>query len=235
MGGDTLRVATFNIQHGRGADGVVDVGRLARTAAQLDADLLALQEVDVGLARSGRVDLAAAVAAASGMAVVFGPAHRVGWRGRYGNALLARGAIGEVDVVKLPRSGRGERRSAILAALELAGVRLSVAATHLAIHPEEAGRQLATVVEALAHRPEPRVLLGDLNLRPWDVAPRVRAAGLELAGGPPTFPAVAPRARIDHVALTSDLHVLSVEVPETPVSDHRPLVVDLERQTSPRA
>jgi endonuclease/exonuclease/phosphatase family metal-dependent hydrolase len=220
-----VRIATFNIQHGRGADGLVDVDRLAETAAGLRADLLALEEVDVGLARSGRSNLAAAVARASGLEVVFGPAHRAGWRGRYGNALLAAGPISEVDVVRLPRIGRRERRSAIIATVDVAGARLSVAATHLAIHPEEAGRQLATVVEALAHRPEPRVLLGDLNLQPWDVAPRVRAAGLELADGLPTFPAVAPSIRIDHVALSSHVTIVSVEVPETPVSDHRPLVV----------
>jgi endonuclease/exonuclease/phosphatase family metal-dependent hydrolase len=194
-------------------------------AAGLVPDLLAIQEVDVGLARSGRADLAAAVAAATGLSCVFGPAHRVGRRGRYGNALLAAGPIADVEVLRLPRRGRGERRSAVLASVEVEGARLAVAATHLAIHPEEAGRQLATVVEALAHRPEPRVLLGDLNLQPWDVAPRVRAAGLELADGLPTFPAVAPSIRIDHVALSSHVTIVSVEVPATPVSDHRPLVV----------
>jgi endonuclease/exonuclease/phosphatase (EEP) superfamily protein YafD len=109
-----------------------------------------------------------------------------------------------------------------------------VAVTHLSIHADEAGRQLAAVVEALVHRPGPRLLLGDLNLHPWDVLPRVRGAGLSLAGGPPTFPAVAPRIRIDHVAHGPELRVTRVEVPETPVSDHRPLVVELERYwTSP--
>lgn len=221
-----MRIATFNIQHGRGADGVVDVDRLAAVVAGLGADLLALQEVDVGLARSGRADLAAKVARAAGQHVVFGTAHRVGWRGRYGNALLARGSIGDVEVHKLPRTGRNERRSAIVGAVDTAAGALSVAVTHLSIHPHEATRQLAAVVEALAHRPAPRLLLGDLNLRPWEVLPRIRGASLELVGGPPTFPAVAPRIRIDHVAHTPDLRVMSVETPETPVSDHRPLVVE---------
>ena len=221
-----MRIATFNIQHGRGADGLVDVDRLARTVADIGADLLVLEEVDVGLARSGRADLAAAVARASGLEMVFGLAHRVGWRGRYGNALLAAGPITDVDVIKLPRVRRSERRSAILAMVDVGGGRVAVAATHLAIHPEEAGRQLATVAEALAHRPAPRVLLGDLNLRSWDVEPRVRAAELELAAGPPTFPAAAPRIRIDHIAVSSHFTINAVEAPETPVSDHRPLIVD---------
>jgi endonuclease/exonuclease/phosphatase family metal-dependent hydrolase len=187
-----VRIATFNIQHGRGADGVVDVDRLGQAAAGLQADLLALEEVDVGLARSGRADLAAAVGKATGLQVVFGAAHRVGWRGRYGNALLAAGPITDVEVVRLPRMDRHEHRSATLATVELGGVQLSVAVTHLAIYGEEAGRQLATVVEALAHRPRPRLLLGDLNLALWDVVPRVRAAELELVGGPPTIPRPRP-------------------------------------------
>ena len=214
--------------------------RLATVAAGLDADVLALQEVDRGLRRSGRADLAGAVAASAGMELAFGPAHRVGWRGRYGNALLARGPLADVQLLRLPRVGRRERRAAVLASVTLAGTTLTAAVTHLSIHPDEAGRQLAAVVEALGRRPPPRVLLGDLNLRAWDVSPRVRAAGLELAGGPPTFPAGAPRIRIDHVAHSPDLRVTSVEVPETPVSDHRPLVVELTSSlltgpSSPRA
>jgi endonuclease/exonuclease/phosphatase family metal-dependent hydrolase len=53
-----VRVASFNLLHGRSpADGRVDVERLARTVAALDADLLALQEVDRSQPRSGGADL----------------------------------------------------------------------------------------------------------------------------------------------------------------------------------
>lgn len=61
-----IRLVTFNVQHGRGDDGTTDADRLARAVAALDADVVALQEVDRGQARSGGADLARVVAEAVG-------------------------------------------------------------------------------------------------------------------------------------------------------------------------
>ena len=218
-----MRVATFNIQHGRTPAGDVDVGLVATVVAGLEADIVALQEVDVGVTRSGRVDEAAEIARAAGMTVRFGAASRVGWRGRYGNALLAREPIVDVEVVRLPRLvRRGERRSALIARLGT----VSVAVTHLSVWPPDTWVQLAAVVELLGRRPEPRVLLGDLNLPPAHVVSRVRAAGLTLAGGQPSFPASQPFTRIDHIAV-GGLRIGAVTVVLAPVSDHRAGVAEL--------
>ncbi|MGH9179037.1 MAG: endonuclease/exonuclease/phosphatase family protein [Acidimicrobiales bacterium] len=224
-----MRIVSFNIQHARTPAGAVDTGSLARWCAGLDARVLALQEVDDGLRRSGRVDQAGAVAEATGLEVVFGPARRVGRRGWYGNALLASGPVDEVEVVALPRrSWRREPRSAIVAAVTVDGRRLSVAATHLSTAGDEAATQLAAVLGALARRPSPRVLLGDLNLHPAQVGPALVGTGLSLADpAAPTFPASAPRARIDHVAV-GGLAVTGVVVMDAaPVSDHRAVVVEV--------
>jgi endonuclease/exonuclease/phosphatase family metal-dependent hydrolase len=59
-----VRLVTFNVQHGRGDDGRTDADRLARAVAALEADVVALQEVDRWQARSGGADLARAVAEA---------------------------------------------------------------------------------------------------------------------------------------------------------------------------
>jgi endonuclease/exonuclease/phosphatase family metal-dependent hydrolase len=65
----TVRLATFNLLHGmRPGDGRVDGDRLARAVAELDADVLGLQEVDRGQPRSGGLDQTALVAAACGAA-----------------------------------------------------------------------------------------------------------------------------------------------------------------------
>lgn len=227
-----IRAVTFNILHGQRGDGsgVVDLDQLAACTAGFAADLLALQEVDVGVPRSGRADQPAAVARATGMEAVFGRAHRVGGVGKYGNALLARGPISEVEVQRLPKTARHhEPRAAILATVHLDGRPLSVAATHLSIHRPEVLDQLATVVAALAMRPPPLLLLGDLNLLTEEVAPVVGAAGLTLVGGEPTFPAPEPRIRIDHLAVAG-LTPGPASVVATPCSDHRALVVDLEHQ-----
>ncbi|HEY6795330.1 MAG TPA: endonuclease/exonuclease/phosphatase family protein [Kineosporiaceae bacterium] len=77
-----LRLASANLFSGRsplgsgqsgprGADQAVDTGTMARSLARLDADVLALQEVDRCQPRSGHADQAAAIAEACGL-----PHHR---------------------------------------------------------------------------------------------------------------------------------------------------------------
>ncbi|MFU8874231.1 endonuclease/exonuclease/phosphatase family protein [Micromonospora sp. SL4-19] len=60
-----MRLATFNLLHGRSlTDGLVDPDRLAAAVTALDADILALQEVDRDQSRSGNLDLTAIAARA---------------------------------------------------------------------------------------------------------------------------------------------------------------------------
>lgn len=222
---------SFNILHGQRGDGsgIVDLDLLVESAGALRPDLLALQEVDVGVPRSGRVDQARTVADALGMQVVFGRAARVGGIGRYGNALLATGPISEVEVLALPKARRRhEPRAAVLATVDIGGAVLSVCATHLSIHRPEVHDQLDAALVALDRRKGMRLLVGDLNLLPEEVAPAVGRHGLVLApSGQPTFPNHRPRLRIDHVAATPDLRVVAVDVVPTPSSDHCALVVEL--------
>ena len=229
--GTRFRVVTFNIQHGLRGDGArVDIDLTGSVAAALKPDVLALQEVDVGVPRSGLVDEAAEIASACGLEHAFAHAAVVGGVGRYGNALAARGPITDLDVRRLPRRRfRSEPRSVALARTRIDGVEVSVAATHLSIHREEVFDQLRTSLAWLVARPGPWVYVGDLNLLPHEVEPDVAAHGLVLADSTvPTFPASAPRIRIDHVAVGGGLRIVDVAVGETPASDHRPLIVDVE-------
>lgn len=225
-----LRIVSFNILHGQRGDGSgkVDHHLLGRSAAALAPDVLALQEVDVGVPRSGRADQAALVARATGLEHVFGRAARVGGIGRYGNALLARDPLRDVEVRPLPKAHRNhEPRAMVLA--ETDGV--VVAATHLSIHRPEVHTQLDAAVAALTERAggRPCLLVGDLNLLPEEVAPVVEAAGLELAPWEqPTFPNPDPRIRIDHVAAGGGITFRSVDVVPTPSSDHCALVVEVD-------
>jgi endonuclease/exonuclease/phosphatase family metal-dependent hydrolase len=214
-----MRIVTFNIQHGKGGDAAA----LGRACAGLAADVLALQEVDVRVPRSGLVDQVGVVARATGMRSVFGRTCRVGAVGRYGNALFSRAPMEDVSCVRLPRLGRNEVRGMILC--RVAG--LTMAATHLSVHPAENVQQLAFVLDVLTSLPRPSVLVGDLNRRPEQLD-AVAAAGFALADpSAPTFPAPAPDRRIDHIA-TAGLSVESVEVlPQQEVGDHRPLAVTL--------
>ena len=216
-----MRVATWNVEHARRADGVADVELAGRTVASLQADVVGLQELDVRARRSDRVDQPAAIATVAAMRVEFAAARRMGVLGRYGVALLSRSLIDDVEVVRLP--GAGERRVALLARTH--GV--SVAVTHLSRVRDDSARQLDVLLDHLLARPAPHVLLGDLNRRDHEVG-ALTDRGLTVTGGPRTDPSDAPRLRIDHVAVSADLTVVGTDVPSVAVSDHRPLVVDIE-------
>src|SRR6266511_4048995 len=115
-----LRVATWNVRTCRRRDGGrVDLGLTAVVLRSLEADLVALQELDRDQERSGHVDQARALGEALGMRWRYAPAllgpadqaHR--WRRAepggdpggpaYGIALLSRLALEAVETVALPR------------------------------------------------------------------------------------------------------------------------------------
>lgn len=228
-----LRVASFNIQHGRLPSGRVDTRATARACAVLDVDVLALQEVDRWRLRSGFAHQARAIARGTGMAHVFSAALRTWWVSAYGDGLLVRGRLGAVERVALPHERGHEPRTAIIAEVDAKGTWLSVAATHLSVATRESEPQLLAVLAALTRRPRPWLLLGDLNLWPDRVERAVTGAGLTLVDPSAlTFPAQAPRARIDHCAVAG-LEVGAIETRELPVSDHRALVVEV--RSEPRA
>ncbi len=228
-----MRLASFNIKNGLSDDGSCDPEALVGACRGLRADVLALQEVDRDVPRSNRVDQTAIVAAGCGLNGLYAPARRL-HGGEYGNALLVRGSFSDVEHIRLPVAPRKEARTVVVAGVEVDGVALSVAATHLQNRhggppptPNDAAEQLEqldVVLAGLARRPRPRVLLGDLNMPPEVAVPVLDATGYEVADSEPTVVVGAPKFRIDYVAVDG-LAVGASEVHDTAVSDHRALVV----------
>ena len=222
-----MRVMTYNIRHGAVPGGRVDLRALGEFCAELEPDILALQEVDQGVIRSGFADTRSILAEATGMVSVFGQARRLGIGGRYGNLLMCRGELTDVEHLKLPRDSRREPRGAIVATAGVADGAVSVIATHLGVTRAEALRQLGYILNALARKPAPRILLGDLNLGPETVTAACDDAGMTVADPDvPSFPADEPEYRIDHIAVAGAT-VSAVSVMEGPVSDHRAVLAEL--------
>ena len=217
---------TWNIQHGRRYDTHrPDPAALAAACVALDADVLALQEVDRGTRRVHGADLLQLVAHATGLTPVDGAATTYEG-GTFGNALLVRGEPVAPAVVVLPRHRhRSEPRS--LVRCRFAG--LTVATCHLD-NGTDAAPQFGVALAALPAA-GPAVLAGDLNLAPGSVDAILAVAGpgwsqVEVAMA---YPAREPDRTIDHV-LVRDIGVVaalpSVERPV--VSDHRPVAVELD-------
>jgi endonuclease/exonuclease/phosphatase family metal-dependent hydrolase len=247
-----VRVATFNVFSGRADDGSWDRSRFAEAVASLDADVLALQEVDVGQVRSGGADLALLAAEAMGAvahrftaALAGTPRRWVAATGteplgtpRYGIALLSRLPVRtwrDVTIAPVPvrmphlRGGhpewvRDENRVAIVAEIETPAGPREVVCTHLSFLRPWNRRQLGRLVRDLGVPRYPRLFLGDLNMRPRAA---VRITGLASLAAEATFPAHRPREQIDHVLGSPGLRVIGGGAVRLPMSDHRALYVDL--------
>src|SRR5512142_1551034 len=89
-----VTVLTYNIHHGEGTDGRIDLERIARVIRLVSPDLAALQEVDRRTTRSGGVDQLAELGRLTGMEPLFGKTipHQ---GGDYGNAVLSRMQVAE--------------------------------------------------------------------------------------------------------------------------------------------
>jgi endonuclease/exonuclease/phosphatase family metal-dependent hydrolase len=248
----TLRTLTYNAHRCVGGDGRADPARIAEVVARCNPDIVALQELDVGRARTGHVDQARAIAHHLAMDFHFHPAITVEEE-RYGDAILT--AL-PVRLVKagplpgLPRRPRLEARGALWVAIGLGGgVELQVFNTHLGLSAAERAVQVEALLGGgwLGHpecRGRPVVLLGDFNAMPRSRA-YARLAGrlhdaqrvLPQHHRPrPTFPARWPVLRIDHVFVGEGVEAVRAEVPrstrERIASDHLPLVVDLRIVTT---
>lgn len=220
-------MATYNIRHGARPGRPVSNRAMAAAVAGLGADVVALQEVDRRVVRSWFADQAAVAARRGGLAAHFAPARGLGPGGRYGNALLVRGRTLRTEVMALP--GGGEARVAVFASVVTGDSRLTVVSTHLqnrAAGADTAPRQLDALLAHLENWPTPWCVMGDLNLRDAAVLPALGAAGLRAAPTGPTFPADAPRVRIDWIAARG-VEIVDAEVVEARASDHRAVVATL--------
>ena len=251
-----IRVASYNIAAGRDADGTFDIDSTAAAIEDIDADVIALQEVDVHWGeRSLNLDLAEELADALDMWVDFAPIYsndpveEGGPRVEFGVAVLSSFPIVDFtnhEITRLstqsedpepaPAPGFAE------AVIQARGARVHVYSTHLDYRGDPTVRELqvADTLEILAEDgPHARqVLMGDFNATPqapelaplWDVLTDAHADAGEGDGF--TFPADVPDRRIDFVAVSEDVTVQHAFVPAGGVaaisSDHRPVVADLE-------
>jgi endonuclease/exonuclease/phosphatase family metal-dependent hydrolase len=236
------RIMTYNVHRCVGMDGRLDVARIAKVVAQQRPDIVALQELDVGRARTGGVDQAHAIAELLGMSFHFHPAFSVEEE-LYGDAILAAAPLRLIQAGPLPGSNavRGlEPRGALWVKIEIDGAELDVVNTHLGLVPHEQRGQAAALLSErwMGHEDctDPAILLGDFNATPRHAAyrrivGRLRDAQKQVRRhGLTTFPSRLPMIRIDHVFVSRSVVVTGVHAPRGGLtrvaSDHLPLSVD---------
>lgn len=240
----SLRVLCYNIHYGQGKDGKWDIERLAGVIRAQKPDLVALQEVDVGVERSGRVHQLRRLAELTGLAGRYGPTqHYQG--GLYGNAVLSRLPISDVVIHPLPYTeSTPERvtypRGAIAVTVKGPdGKPLRFISTHFQHSDNEPDR----IAEAKAINKIftgddddiPTILAGDMNARP-DSEPvtillKEWTNATDDPPTPTTVPAKRPPSRIDYIFYrpASAFRLSEARVVDEPVaSDHFPVFAAFE-------
>ena len=237
-----IRVATFNIKHSATSSGYLGrPWRLAGVCAAIDADVVALQEVDRRVWRSWFADLLTEAQGTTFPGAVFAKAmganlvSLINPGGAYGLALLVRGEIVGHETMPLVgdhvrlRFGRRrnlapEPRVAMFNRVRLAnGLTLSTANAHFGGPRRQTFLQ--AVVDRLADLPGPRVLMGDVNaghdqVRRW----LSESSALELAPRPTALSRGYRQS--DHIAVAG-CEVTSVSAHWTSISDHPVVLADL--------
>ncbi len=239
------RLLTYNVHRCVGVDRRLDVDRIAAVIAEHEPDIVCLQELDVGRARTGHVDQAQAIATALSMSVRFHAAMRVEAE-EYGDAILTRWPERLIRAGALP-SVKGipgiEPRGAIWAEIQIDGASLNIINTHFGLVPREQRLQAAALTgkDWLGH-PDclgPTILTGDFNAtsltRPYQTLCRNLRDAQRVLGLRPTvktFPSSFPAIRIDHAFVSPEIRVTGIKAPFSPLarmaSDHLPLVIDFE-------
>ena len=239
---DELTVLSFNIRSARG-DGLVPsyeerhLRALAEMIGALAPDVVLLQELDRGVARSERVDQFAYLEEATGMDGRF--ARTVNYQGgRFGLAVLTVHEIVAYEHVVLPQLGGKEPRALQQLRIRLpSGREMDLFNTHIDPRLVSRDRQIRLV---LRHTERllagPALLAGDFNATPSSgIMETMRTEWRDAAahgGGdtpPATYPTRAPMLRIDYVFVRgSGLELVGIAYPDPRgISDHLPILVRL--------
>jgi endonuclease/exonuclease/phosphatase family metal-dependent hydrolase len=236
VSGGAISLVTWNVHHCRGLDGRVVPERIARTLEALEPDLVALQELDVGRARTHRVDQPAWLAARLAMTHVFYETCE-----GYGHALLSRLPIERVERVLLPTPSGSEPRAALDVTVR-ASTSVRVLSTHLSLSAPDRTAQARALSARTEEASGAIVVLGDLNAGPRELGYEDLLPALSdpLAGLPLrarcTWPSLWPVRALDHVLLSSALRIRDARVCDRGAarfaSDHLPVRVDVEVATS---
>ena len=160
-----FRILTYNIHHGEGLDGRIDLGRIAQVITNAQADIVCLNEVDRGVTRTQRRDLPAELATQTGMTCLFSNNYHF-QGGDYGNAILTRFPVLGWTNTHLRMLRAGEQRGILQARLRVQDRGLVFMATHIDYRPDDAERMLNLdqFFELLpAYVGTPVIIAGDFN------------------------------------------------------------------------
>jgi len=223
-----LKVASYNIRKAVGLDWRRRPERVLQVLVEIDADIIALQEVDRRFgSRITALDPALIESTTGYRAIRF--SNRPQSLGYHGNVILARRDIGIIGArpMILPHL---EPRGAAVADLDCGGRQVRIVGMHLGLTRKWRQLQTETIVSELRTLEAnlPTVLMGDLN------EPNLKSGVLRafeqrhtIADPGPSFHASMPVFALDRIIVTEDITIAATGVHRTALSreasDHLPI------------
>lgn len=224
----TIKVASYNIHKGIGTDRRRDPARILRVLAELDADIVALQEADLRFGARTSVLPQFLIESHTDYVPVPLDVQResLGW---HGNAILVKKGvtIADHDIIHIPCL---EPRGVVTATLDIGGIELTVFGMHLDLSGLWRARQARRIaaLAGAAQAQRPTVLMGDLNeWRQNSGCFREFGRHFEILDPGPSFHSVRPMGRLDRIMHCQRLEMRKSGVHRSKLaasaSDHLPV------------
>jgi len=244
----SLRIVTYNVHRCRGIDNRERPGRIVDVLREIDADVVALQEVLSTPGATREKDQARFIADELGINHVAGENRKLKG-GSYGNVVLSRFPLRLVCNHDISVRAR-ERRGCLHTDVDVAGAdTLHVFNVHLGtayLERRHQGRRLVEE-EILSNRElkGARIMLGDFNEWTRGLTTRLLRAHLKSVDvksylqRAKTFPGFLPILHLDHIYFEDRLELKELTVHRSRktlvASDHLPLVADFKLPAATRA
>ena len=233
--GQQIRIISYNIHHGKDADGHPTLDSIASFLADARVELVGLQEVDSVCHRSNQVDQTTKLGNDAQMDPYF-TRHFEFQGGAYGQGLLSTLPVRNIRNFRLPvfPLDKGTEVSVLLADVNpRPDIVWTLGVVHLDYRsPQSRMHQVDILLDSLSETRN-LILLGDFNAYPD--APEMKKLlahfdRFDDGGAAPSFPASNPDRRIDFILVKkgSDIRIVDEHVPPIPYSDHLPVVTTLE-------
>ena len=232
-----IKVASYNIYHCEDyRKEKIDYEAFAEVIKSLDADVIGLNEVHGKGVLPEYVEQAKILGELTGYNYFFAKAAEIDGPNDFGNAVLTRLPVKEFSVIPIPDpevqedDGWYETRC-ILKMVTDTDPEVTFLITHFGLHRDEQENAVKTFCESFVDKK--CVLMGDLNVKPDnpildEIKKRMNDTSEPFSKPFFTFIAHEPNRKIDYIFASRDITPLSFDVPEIILSDHRPVVAELE-------
>lgn len=232
-----LTIMTYNIHHGRGLDGEIDLDRIAGVIRKSQADIVALQEVDIHTKRSGNIDIVKVLSEKTGLKYTAFGQNLEFEGGQYGNAILSKYPVKHIKNHHFDNIS-GEQRGVLSTIIDINNRDILFLNTHLD-HTENDDSERVLYAEKIRdhiiplYKNQTVILAGDFNDIPGSRMVQIVQSYLNDSwvqagkGDGFTIPANIPEKRIDYIFYSGDLKPVTANVVQSNASDHLPLVVKL--------